>query len=123
MSFRVWSKESGSYLDGKSYFVNEGGEILFVGIFGDVHHENKNNFIIQNNTGLIDLYGNPLFQGDLVELYYHHANITANRYEIKYSMGRWMLDEERCLTQFWFDNTKFGDVCRVVKVGNTLQNK
>lgn len=123
MNFKIWDKQTRTYLDDKSYFINSDGEVLFVGFLGDIIHESKDNLIIQRSTGLVDLYGNPIFEGDLVQLYYHHANITANEYEIKYSMGRWMLDDERDLTQFWFDNTKFGDVCRVVKTGNVLLSR
>ena len=114
--FRVWDIVEKIYLEDNCFYINSCGEIAEIKE-QSVFIVEKDEYVVQKNTGLFDLYENPIFEGDLVKLYYHNSNIFSNEYEIKYSRGRWMLDGEKDLTELWFDNKKCGDCCKVVVVG------
>jgi uncharacterized phage protein (TIGR01671 family) len=112
------------FLD-KGFYIDSSGELFVESeMDGELVKVIKDSYKILRFTGLHDLNGLEIYEGDLVKLYYHHENIVSNQYEIKYGAGRWMIDDWECLSELYLDNTaKYGDVCKVVIVGNVFENK
>ena len=123
MKFKIWIKTLGRFLDGDEWYLNPSGKLYFEDVMdGMLVKAPEDSYKVLRFTELHDLYGQEIYEGDIVKLYYHHENIIADEYEIKYAFGRWMLDDWECLSEHYLDNTKkFGDVCRVVKIGNTYE--
>lgn len=125
MKFKICVPKLGKFIDEHGWYINSAGELYFEDMMdGVLIPATENAYKILRFTELHDLYGQEIYEGDIVKLYYHHPNIMADEYEIKYAFGRWMLDDWECLSEHYLDNTKkFGDVCRVVKVGNVYEKK
>lgn len=123
MKFKIWLKSLSKFADDSEWYVNPSGKLYFEDIMeGGIVPALEGSYSIVRFTGLHDLYGQEIYEGDLVSLYYHHENIKVDVYEIKYGSGKWMLDDWECLTEYYLDRTpKFGDVCRVVKIGNVFE--
>ncbi len=124
MKFKIWLSTIKMFLD-KGFYIDSSGELFVESeMDGELVKVIKDSYKILRFTGLHDLNGLEIYEGDLVKLYYHHENIVSNQYEIKYGAGRWMIDDWECLSELYLDNTaKYGDVCKVVIVGNVFENK
>jgi hypothetical protein len=111
-------------MDDGEWFINPNGKLYFENTMdGELVPAIEDSYKILRFTELHDLNGQEIYEGDIVKLYYHHDNIVQNKYEIKYGFGRWMLDDWRCLSDLYLDNTKkYGDVCKVIKIGNAYEN-
>jgi hypothetical protein len=125
MKFKIWNNILEKFVDGSEWYVNPSGQVFFEDMMnGGLVMAVDDIYKVLRFTGLHDLYGQEIYEGDLVSLYYHHENIKVDVYEIKYGSGKWMLDDWECLTEYYLDHTpKFGDVCRVVKIGNVFEKR
>ena len=124
MKFKIWLKGFNKFMDDGEWFINPNGKLYFENTMdGELVPAIEDSYKILRFTELHDLNGQEIYEGDIVKLYYHHDNIVQNKYEIKYGFGRWMLDDWRCLSDLYLDNTKkYGDVCKVIKIGNAYEN-
>jgi len=126
MKFKIWLNAVNKFaLNSDEWYINSSGQLYTEDIMdGSMIKAKEGYYKICRFTGLHDLNGLEIYEGDLVKLYYHHENIVSNQYEIKYGTGRWMLDDWECLSDHYLDNTaKYGDVCKVVIVGNVFENR
>lgn len=113
IKLRVWDKRNGHYIipwKGKGYdsidLLYSDGEWFFAG--GDKLDEN---YSIEQYTGKDDINDEPIYLGDLVELWYHQndevPDIKESRglYEVFWKNGQYMLKQHK---HNWF-STSFGD--------------
>jgi len=124
MKYKIWSDKFKKYLDDGEWYINPSGTIYYMDMMdGDLIKAGEG-YRILRFTELHDLNGQEIYEGDIVKLYYHHDSIASNQYEIKYGFGRWMLDDWECLSNLYLDNTKkYGDVCKVIKIGNVYERE
>lgn len=126
MKFKIWLNDVNRFAaNSEEWYINSFGELYTEDVMdGSIIKAKDGHCKICRFTGLHDLNGKEIYEGDLVKLYYHHENIVSNQYEIKYGAGRWMLDDWECLSELYLDNTaKYGDVCKVVIVGNVFEHR
>lgn len=123
MKIRIWSKNLEKYLPNDEWYINSQGEVFFEDLMDGGLIKSKDNHIVQRFTELHDIYGSPLYEGDIVKLYYYHENIVGESYTIHYLNGKWMLDDCNMLTDYYLDNKKWGDSCKVVKIGNIYEKQ
>jgi hypothetical protein len=84
---------------------------------GELVKAPEDSYKILRYTGLHDMYGEELYESDVVALHYYHENIATNQCEITYNFGKWLLDECDSLADYYLDSKKkYGDVCKVVKI-------
>lgn len=123
MKFKLWLKGFNKFMGDTEWYINPKGEVFFENMMdGELIQAGDDSYVVLRFTGLHDLNGQEIYEGDIVKLFYHHDSIVQNQYEIKYGFGRWMLDDWECLSEYYLDNTKkYGDVCKVIKIGNKYE--
>ena len=123
MKFKIWLNGFKKFMSDEEWYINSQGKLFFENeMDGELVPALDGTYSILRFTGLHDLNGQEIYEGDIVKLFYHHDSIVQNQYEIKYGFGRWMLDDWECLSEYYLDNTKkYGDVCKVIKIGNKYE--
>lgn len=86
LGFRVWDKESKSFMDGE----DDECFILFATTNGDVHFANEyedryniKNLVVMHETGLKDKYNKCIFSGDVVEVTLSYSSLRFSEIKIK----------------------------------------
>jgi hypothetical protein len=122
MNFRVWSVTFKKFLTNDEWFVNGLGELFFEDVMeGGLVKAAEGSYRIDRFTELYDIYGNQIYENDLVKLHYTHESIVSNEYLVSYRDGRWLLDGAKGLADLFLYNKKWGDTSKVVVTGNTYE--
>jgi len=118
MKFKVWLFDLKKFLNDGDWYINPHGKLYHEDpMTGELMKAPDHSYKILRFTELYDIYGEELYEGDKVALYYYHQNIITNYSEISYKSGKWLLDDCISLSDQYLDNKKkYGDVCKVVKI-------
>lgn len=116
--FRVWDKEDKRFIqpgkldkiDKIIYYLNFSSEWELIG-----DYKNKTKIILQMNTGLIDLTGKKIYEGDLVDYW-----DDDGYYRVVFNNGRFLMEREDESGIGDFDLGKNQSKVRVV--GNIFEN-
>lgn len=122
MKFRIWNKSLGKFVKPDEWYINGDGEVFYHDLMDGDLILTKDNCIVQKFTELYDIYGKPIYEGDLVKIHFTHENIKSESFVIQYNHGKWSLNGHDSLNRYWIDNKKWGDTCKVVVVGNIFDN-
>ena len=117
--FRVWDVTNKKFLP-QSHFAILGNGKLIVSDSGHYIHftnTNKEDYIVQEYTGLIDKYDNPIYEGDIVK--WDNLNYLVEWNDIAY---KW---QGRCpyYHSYHHPTTEhFRDLMNGIVVGNSFEN-
>jgi uncharacterized phage protein (TIGR01671 family) len=95
MKFRVWNKNSQSFIPQDDIAVtNQGGILTY-----DCHHDYKkswgssfDNVVVQQYTGLKDKNGTPIYEGDILVADHDGSAGEANIGVVYFAAGTYMID-------------------------------
>jgi uncharacterized phage protein (TIGR01671 family) len=119
MKFKIWSNNLEKFVDDIEWYINQKGELYYLDVM-DGELVKCYDYKVLRFTGLHDLNGEEIYEGDIVKLFYHHENIISNQYIVKYNGGKWCLDDWICLSDYYLtNNEKYGDTCKVIKIGHS----
>jgi hypothetical protein len=117
MKFRCWDTILKGFVKSDECYINGEGDVFaYDKMEGGII--SVANYIPQRFTELYDIYGTPIYEGDLVKLHFTHENIRSDIYTVNYKYGKWLLDDYNSLNNYWVDCKKWGDTCKVVIIGN-----
>lgn len=123
LKFRVWDSGLKCYRDddvNEHFILTTGGDLVFLNnIYRNIRPADEGRFIIERCTGLEDKDGDPIYEGDIVEMKCHVflEEFKVERLAVEYSqmLARWRLGKS-----FIYLNTDIAAECKIV--GNIHQN-
>ena len=107
MKYRIWNKNSEYFIkvsDTNKHYLSPDGDIIIIDEIGDIYETDKENYIINNYTGLKDSEGYKI----------HEDDIAWNEYDEEYQIiifdeGEYKLMGESHI-QNLYDNLDYIDV-------------
>jgi uncharacterized phage protein (TIGR01671 family) len=97
--FRVWNKITNSFLSSDEVAMDGYGDIILLHDYGDWNYyldKEYYDLVVQYQTGLTDLHGNDVYEGDIVRENYTEdmafEGDTANIGQVFFAAGTFMID-------------------------------
>lgn len=124
LKFRVWDNDEKRYRDddviaGTFLLSAEGKLVNWNDYDRNLHSVEKSRFLVEQCTGLEDKDGEPIYEGDVLEMTCHVflEEFKVERLAVEYSqmIARWRLGKS-----FIYLNTDIAAECKIV--GNIHQN-
>lgn len=114
LKFRVWDVKLKSFIkefEGNFVLDNE-GNLRCINCFRE-----RNDFIVQQFVGLLDFEGKEIFEGDILK-----DGLGEILGSVRYVSGEWLIGRNYSLVQFWDNETFKQDTCKMLIIGNILEN-
>ena len=114
--FRVWDKMRLQFI----YPENDNQQHFIIDLNGRSYNlqngSGDNDYVVQEYTGLIDKYDNPIYEGDIIQL-----EGSSYKYEVVWNKWQWGIDSKGVVTDFIQGFTSAVEN-RAIVIGNIFEN-
>lgn len=109
-SYRLWDKASSMYVDINNVVMSLDGSHIWwnIGNSGEMDYEdNRENYKLEQSSGYTDKWGNQVFEGDIVKVFYVGNEDHTGLAKVSFEAGSFQLSGE-IMDDIFTDNLLFG---------------
>jgi len=111
MRFRVFDKREGRTYSDEEFYINASGELFFEDIMeGRLLKPNHDYFVLQLSTGLTDISGKEIFEGDFIEWEMSQGRIYSGKVGLSPINVAFVIDVSG---RHLLGDSKYGDFCHM----------
>lgn len=93
-SYRLWDKINSMYVDTKDVVMNLDGSHIWwdIGDSGEMEYEdNREDYKLEQSSGYTDKWGNQVFEGDIVKVFYSGNEDYTGLAKVYFKYGSFQL--------------------------------
>lgn len=109
-SYRLWDKASSMYVDINNVVMSLDGSHIWwnIGDSGEMDYEdNREDYKLEQSSGYTDKWGNQVFEGDIVKVFYSGNEDYTGLAKVYFKYGSFQLSG-KIMDDIFTDNLLFG---------------